>query len=500
MSLAEQAAQHREAASVLMGRGLLVAAREELGRCLALVEAANDPGASLPVLNMLAAISNSRGEADVALGYLKEALDLVERTPEVTATTLRVYMNAGFMFTEMGRLDDALAMLQKAEQLQVDRDPNLAVSYWLNRCLLHWRRQEWVPTRQASDKAYEASMALGDFRKGCKALTNRGIAHLELGAYRLAERDLQGALKMAGQLEPSELAYAYAELGRLHFLRGDYSAALEAGREALNALFTDVAFLDKEEVARVSRLFGTIFSTLGQRNLALKYLNRSAAYYSQLGFRAEWQRSTEIIGQVLSGPVRPARSQLQAEVQQLDFLTGVLDLTDDLESVDPYLRGHSERVASMAKLLGEEIALSPDELRTLSYAARLHDVGMIAVEVDLIRREGPLSESERARVAKHTEIGEEMLRPYGLSEAGLKAIRHHHERYGGGGSPDGLAGEEIPLLARIIAVVDVYDALTSERAYRGAMTHDRAVEELRLMAGRELDPGFVEQFIALHDI
>jgi putative nucleotidyltransferase with HDIG domain len=354
--------------------------------------------------------------------------------------------------------------------------------------------------RDAADQAYQWTEKTEDLGCRNKALTNRGIAQIELGEFAKAEQDFARALELAGELDPSEMAYAYAESGRLHFLRGDYSAALDAGREALGALLTDLAFLDREEVARVSRLFGSIFSTLGQRNLALKYLNRSAAYYSQLGLRGEWQRATEAIGAVLSGPVRPARSQLQDEVRQLEFLTGVLDLTDDLESVDPYLRGHSERVANLARALGQACDLLEADLVTLSYAARLHDVGMVAVDAELISREGPLSEAERRRVAMHTEIGEEMLRPFGLPKEGLQAVRHHHEHYDGGGTPDGLVGDSIPLFARMIAVVDVYDALTSERVYRGAMGHAQATAELRSMAGRELDPVLVERFLALHNI
>ncbi|HWI64800.1 MAG TPA: HD domain-containing phosphohydrolase [Symbiobacteriaceae bacterium] len=500
MLLTGEVRQRREAGAALLGRGLLVAAGEEFARWYALVEPTGDPDQVIPALNGLVTATASRGDQDGALGYLLKALALCEQPHVANKHRLRVYLNLVKMYTERGRLDDALQVALKAKELGAESDPLLRSIFWLNQGNLYWRRQEWEPMLEASDKAYQESRTTGAVVSHTRALTNRGIAYLELGKYDQADADLRSALALADQLEPSELAYANAELGRLHFLRGDYSAALDAGREALAALLTDLASLDKEEVARVSRLFGIIFSTLGQRNLALKYLNRSAAYYSQLGLRGEWQRSTEMIGQVLSGPVRPARSQLQSEVQQLDFLTSVLDLTDDLESVDPYLRGHSERVAGLARLLGEECGLSETELTTLNYAARLHDVGMVAVDAELLRREGPLSEAERRRVALHSQIGEEMLRPYGLPTEGLQAIRHHHEHYDGSGSPDGLVGEAIPLLARILTVVDVYDALTSERVYRGAMSHEQAVVELRAMAGRELDPVLVERFLALHNI
>ncbi|MDF2631369.1 MAG: hypothetical protein K0R39_5200 [Symbiobacteriaceae bacterium] len=335
MLLTDEAAGRREAGIALLGRGLLVAAAEEFARWLALTTPLGDPQQIIPALNGMTKAAVSRGDPEAALVHLHKALALCEQPGVGTSNKLRVYVNLMIIYTDMGRLEEALAFVRKAEALGVDQDPSVRLYYWLNQSALHWRRQEWEAMRVASDTAYQESLAAGDPSRQNMALTNRGIAHLELGAYEAAEADLKGALSLAEELEPSELAYAYAEYGRLHFLRGDYAAAMAAGRDALGALLTDLAALDKEEVARVSRLFGIIFATLGQRNLALKYLNRSAAYYSQLGLRGEWQRSTEMIGQVLSGPVRPARSQLQSEVQQLDFLTAVLDLTDDLESVDP---------------------------------------------------------------------------------------------------------------------------------------------------------------------
>jgi HD-GYP domain-containing protein (c-di-GMP phosphodiesterase class II) len=495
------ATENRSAvAATLMARGLWVAARDELLQWLAAVEPCGDGRALVPILSMLAYVATARGETDAALEFLQRGLALAEAAGADVADQVKLSLNLVMLYTDRERVEEALQFMQKAEALGADRHPLFSLWYWLNRSVFHWRQGGWQAMREASSKAYEASLQTKDLHRRCKALMNRGIAQLELNNFEQAEADLRQTLTLAEQSDSSDLAYAYAELGRVHFLRGDYGAALEAGRKALAALFTDVTSLDKEEVARVSRLFGTIFATLGQRNLALKYLNRSAAYYSRLGMRSEWQRSTEVIGQVLAGPVRPARSQLQTEVQQLDFLTAVLDLTDDLESVDPYLRGHSERVASLALFLGEACDLSPEQLTTLSFAARLHDVGMVAVEADLINRDGPLSPAEKRRVAQHTVIGEEMLRPFGLAPEGLAAIRHHHEHYDGSGYPEGLQGEDIPLLGRMIAVVDAYDALTSDRVYRGAMSHSQAVAELQRVAGQQLDPGLVERFLTLFTI
>lgn len=499
MALTDEVQVRRSYGAQLLSRGLYLAARDEFLRWLELVEGSGQPRLLIPPLNALATVAHQRGEHEEAWRYLQRALQLSKDQGVSRNDLVRVHLNLLMVATEQGRLDEAIAYSDGMPALS-EGETGLQVAYWLNLSLLHWRRQEWIPMRQAARKAYERSVGAGDTVSTARAMTNLGIAHLELGADKLAERDLQRALRLSSDLGGAETAYVYAELGRLYYQRGDPQGALEAGRQALSSLLTHVGVLDKEEVARVSRLFGTIFAASGRRNLALKYLNRAAAYFSQLGFRPEWQRSTELIGQVLAAPAVAGRGSLSEEVQQLDFLTAVLDLTDDLESVDHYLRGHSERVAALALLLGDELRLSAEEMVVLSHSARLHDVGMVAVDAELLERDGPLTEAELRRVAMHTSIGEEMLRPYGLSAEGLRAVRHHHEYWNGSGSPDGLAGEEIPLLARLVAVADVYDSLTSERSYRGALSHMEAISQIREMAGSELDPVLVEKFVGLYEL
>lgn len=498
MTLTKAVKDRRGYGTRLLTMGLHVAARSEFQHWYDLVKNDQDPAQVLPALNALAAVAHRRGEMEAAREWLEQAVVLAERPGAPDLDRLRVYLNLMQHSTETGKLDEALLCSQRAAALQPDGGGVFSQVYWQNLSMLYWRRGDWVLMRQASRTAYDHYVRNGDKEGSFKAMTNLGIAHLELGMHRLAERDLLRALRIGEEIQSPQVAYAHAELGRLYFERGEHEAALAAGRKSLDALLSNVGVLDKEEVARVSRLFGAIFRLSGQRNSTLKYLNRAAAYFSQLGLRAEWQRSTEMIGQVLSVPPVPGRSHLTEEAQRLDFLTAVLDLTDDLESVDSYLRGHSERVSHLAVILGEELELGEEELRTLGYAGRLHDVGMVAVDIDLLAREGPLNEAELRRVAMHSVIGEEMLRPYGLKNEGLRAVRHHHEHYDGSGYPDQLAGVAIPLSARIIAVVDVYDSLTSDRVYRKAMAHDEAMTELLLMAGKELDPGLVGRFVELH--
>lgn len=495
----DQVEELRRHSGVLIDRGLLVAAQEELTKLLALVEPSGDPTLMIPALNGLAVVALRQREVDKAYQLVHRALGYAESADTPKSERLRVYLNLTILLTEMGRLDDALEWAIRSAGLGGGGEEALSLTHWLNLSNLHWRRQEWVPMLNAANEAHRLAQATENKSMGARALTNLGIASLELGLHAEAEQQFSRALTLAAGSDPEVVAHVNAEQGRLRFLKGEYNEALEAGRSALDALVTGVSVYDKEIVASVSWLFGSVFGTYGERNLALKYLNRAAAYYSQMGRRAEWQRATDAIGQLLTGPHKRLHGPLQEEMQRLDFLTAVLDMTDDLESVDPILRDHSERTATLAVLLGESIGLDPTRLRLLGLSAWLHDVGKVAVDVDLLHRSTPLSAAEEARVAMHATMGEEMLRPYGFPPDGLAGIRHHHENFDGTGIPDGLAKEEIPVLARIIAVVDRYDELTSNLGGRPGLDHGAAVARLQAMAGRELDPTLVQEFLGLYN-
>lgn len=495
-----EATERRLKGGALLSRGLLVAAHDEFTQWLRLVESSGDPTEIIPSLNALATVATRRRDIEGAFRYLERALVLTQDEATPDSERLRVYLNLMATLRDMNRLEEALRWADKAASLMTDPESRLQLIYWMNLSHLYGRRQDWVPMLNASREAHRRAVVAGNRTLAARAMTNLGIASMELGLYAEAEEQLHKAQAIPSSPDPAVIAHVSAELGRLHFLRGQHNDALAAGRKALDALITGVSVFDKEVVAAVGRLFGSIFGTYGQRNLALKYLNRAAAYYSQLGLRADWQRATDAIGALLSGPRQPARQQLVDEVQRLDFLTAVLDMTDDLESVDPYLRGHSERVAGLAMILGEACELGQESLLVLGLAAWLHDVGKVAVDAELLQKTDPLTEAEQTRLDLHATIGEEMLRPHGLSPIGLKAIRHHHERFDGNGTPDKLQGQEIPIMARIIAIVDTYDGLTSDRVNGPALSHDDAAERLRSMAGRELDPDVVAKFLEMYHV
>ncbi|MEW5921895.1 MAG: HD domain-containing phosphohydrolase [Bacillota bacterium] len=179
------------------------------------------------------------------------------------------------------------------------------------------------------------------------------------------------------------------------------------------------------------------------------------------------------------------------------YLSALQALTAALEAKDTYTRGHSVRVARLAQACARVLGLSDEEQEQLYLAALLHDIGKIGVPESILLKHGPLEPAEWDEVKSHPVVGVRIVEPAGFPPQVVAAIRHHHENYGGGGYPDGLAGEEIPLLARIIGVADAYDAMTSDRPYRRPRTAEEAKEELRRKAGRQFDPLVVEAFLRI---
>jgi putative two-component system response regulator len=170
-------------------------------------------------------------------------------------------------------------------------------------------------------------------------------------------------------------------------------------------------------------------------------------------------------------------------------------LTYAIEAKDEYTRGHSRRVTEYAMALGRVVGVNGGRLRTLEVGALLHDVGKIGVSDEILHAPRELTDAEFEMVRRHPEVGDKIVEHIPMLDDARKIIRHHHERYGGGGYPDGLVGEGIDLLARITGVADIYDALTSDRPYRAPYGADEAVAVLRDMAGSHLDPQLVALFV-----
>jgi putative nucleotidyltransferase with HDIG domain len=204
-----------------------------------------------------------------------------------------------------------------------------------------------------------------------------------------------------------------------------------------------------------------------------------------------------LLAHIVAGQIGSAiyRCQLVGELEGA-FLTTLGVIADAVELQDPYTADHADEVAELTVRVGERLNIGGAELDRLRYGALLHDVGKIGVPGELLRKPGPLSPDERERMDAHTAIGARMLERIPFLAPVAPLVRSAHERYDGGGYPDGLAGEQIPRGAMIIATCDAFHAMTSDRPYRKAMPREEAILELRAEAGTQFDPDVVDALIA----
>jgi HD superfamily phosphohydrolase YqeK len=182
--------------------------------------------------------------------------------------------------------------------------------------------------------------------------------------------------------------------------------------------------------------------------------------------------------------------------QQRAYEATVSALCQAVETKDLYTRGHSERVSRGSVMIAREIGMHTERVEAIRYAGMLHDVGKLGVPTKVLQKTGKLTEEEYAAIQLHPLRGMDIVREIGFLDEALAGIMHHHERIDGRGYPMGLAGDEIPEFARVLAVADAFDSMTSTRSYRGARPVHQAIEELRKWAGTQFDPAFVDAFVA----
>jgi putative two-component system response regulator len=200
---------------------------------------------------------------------------------------------------------------------------------------------------------------------------------------------------------------------------------------------------------------------------------------------------SNLLVQKVRSSIRTRRSLLGMEQAH----AVVASLANELLAPETDVRLHTERLGSYAAQLGRRVGLSASDLNAVAYGTLLHDLAKLGIAEWILLKPGPFTEEERLAMQRHTEIGERIAEPLTGVERFGPILRHHHERWDGTGYPDGLAGEAIPMGARIIGVVDAFDAMTQYRIYRQAKTVPEAVAELKDGRGSQFDPDLVDAFV-----
>jgi HD-GYP domain-containing protein (c-di-GMP phosphodiesterase class II) len=246
-----------------------------------------------------------------------------------------------------------------------------------------------------------------------------------------------------------------------------------------------------------------VSSTIAQLGwlLAINRSGRQAAMCAEVG----WKLSQHELGTREASLLCTAAAMLASHANNLALLAEreallvsvVRSLVSAVDSRDPYTCGHSERVALYARRLGQEIGLDEDASEKIYLTGLLHDLGKIGISDSVLKKNGPLTEQEFAEIQRHPDLGWAILRELEQFDYVLPGVLHHHERYDGKGYPDKLHGEETPLEGRLLAVVDAFDAMTSDRPYRTGMPMEKAIQILADGAGTQWDAYLVDAFLRI---
>ena len=195
--------------------------------------------------------------------------------------------------------------------------------------------------------------------------------------------------------------------------------------------------------------------------------------------------------------IKIINDKLEEANQKLEqsYIESVQTLRYTVEAKDTYTRGHSDRVSDYSVLIGEKVGLSQDELKTLKIGGLFHDIGKIGVPDAILQKEAKLTDEEYSEIKNHPSIGAHILGAASLFKDMVPIVKHHHERYDGRGYPSGLKGEDIPYMARIAALADTFDAMTSRRSYRNALELDVVISEIERCKGTQFDPQLADVFL-----
>lgn len=484
----------------LFERGLLLAARESCERWCDRMRA-GDPARSASSLNALGSVYIELGLLSQALGLFQEALAWqVGASPTDTVRSLCNMSLCHYLLGKTGECIRAAELARERAKAAGIDDPALLAHVDVLLGIGYCAASRWEEAIVANLRAKALLKELNDPAGVAKTLNNLGVSYVESGRYDEGERLLLESISQMEHVEDlSTRAYTYTELGRLYYKKGDLAQALRYGSQALRILWDNMGLIDKAEVARLCDLFGAIAEATGDRSGALNYMQRATTYYAQQGLWREWSAATRTLDEIIRKDAGERSSKVAIgweDKQILRYFTTLLGLMDTLECLYPHLRGKSELVTKYSLLLGEALGIDRSDRERLSHAARLHDVGLTSMEID--QEIVPAGVGQDVNVT-HPVLGERVLKMFGAPAEVQRAVRHHHEHYDGSGVPDGLAGEEIPIFSRIIAVADAY-VTRAIGAEDPKHAHSRALAAVAAEAGRRFDPAVIRVFIDLHEV
>ena len=473
------------AADLLRWIGTVRHIRDEIELCLdayqasmAVADCLGDESRVAAALNCLGIVAQSGGELDLAEGQYHRARVLAERAGDDPLVAM-LDQNLATLANIRGDVQRALESYDSALGRLLKLDRVEAAAIVLNNMGMAWVDLEgWEEGCECFDRAYELADGLRD--SGLLALIDLNRAELQLRQGRLtaARESCDRAFELYGRIgsdsgrgEAYKLYGCIARDAAKPFLAGSqFEAALDLAHSSGDPLLE----------AEVEAERAILFLNEEQNREALRSLNRAHHLFGELQARRELFDLDRRLDRL-----------------ELTYLDVVQQWGASIEAKDAYTAGHCERVADYACLLAEAMGFSGRDLTWFRMGGFLHDVGKTAVPAEVLNKPGKLTDEEWAVMKSHTTVGFDIVRDLKFPWDIAPLVRSHHERWDGRGYPDGLAGEEIPLAARILCVADVYDALTTARSYRGALSHDEAMGIMDRDSGTAFDPELFTLFRSL---
>ena len=465
----------RAIGNVHYARGDLEQARDVFTVSLAIAEASALPEQTVPALNCLAVVEQFCGEIGEAEKLYTRARELADGLGDERRAAM-IEQNLGTLANVRGDARAALHRYHAAfERFERLGDPLAATRVLNNLGMAYVDLESWESAEECFREASARADLLADRDTLGTIEVNRTELRLRRGQYEEAKRSCDRAFDIFSRLESKT---GIAETSKFYGAIARATGKLETAKTHLS-LATGLARLcgDRLLEGEVERELALVHLEEGKDREVVRCLNRAHRHFSEL------RATHEVV-------------DIERRLDRLEetYLEAARRWAEAVDAKDPFTAGHSERVAGYACRLARAAGITGRELTWLRMGALLHDVGMLDVPAEMLTRPGRLTEPERTMIRSHAEYGDRLLRELDFPWDIRPMVRSHHERWDGDGYPDGLRGEQIPLIARIVALAEVYDALTSARAYRPARTPAEALVVMEAEAGRASDPRLFSLF------
>jgi len=447
----------RRLAVVYHHRNEAAVAQELAERSFRIAERIRDDVLAGAALNVLAGFAFEGGAMDEARARYLQALELSGSDP---ATRGRIEQNLGILAHIQGNHEEALTHYRRSLEAfeRSGDDKGRAIAYH-NLGMVSADRGLWEDADGFYGRSLELARGVGDVHLTGLCLLNHSEVHVARQRYEEARSGAEMALGIFDKLGTRlDKADAYKVLGVVYRETGRHALAESRLQKAIELAVGTGSVLSEAEA---SRELARLYQGMGRNQEALRLLSSAHRLFTHIDARMDLV-------------------DVASKVHRLEetYFAVVREWGQSIESSDSYTFGHCERVAQYAVGVGKAMGLDESQLTTLRMGAYLHDLGKVRVPHEILNKPGPLNTAEFEIIKQHPIWGIELLATVEFPWDIKPIIRWHHERYDGTGYPDRLRGEKIPLGAQIICIVDVYDALTTTRSYRGALSQAEAVDQV----------------------